>query len=111
MPTASSAASPTPKAGPPSVVRDDFGGALGGVRTFWVDYPVVKFSQTSPGPGVCAEMGHSDANRVVAFRKRCTEAIKITRPVLQSLDKSVKDGWITAADAAKLAELERGKGQ
>ncbi len=98
----------TPKA---SVVRDDFGGALGGVRTFWVDYPIVKFSQTSPGPGVCAEMGHSDAIAWSRLETLYGSYKNYSAKVLQSLDKSVKDGWITAADAAKLKAELNAQGQ
>jgi hypothetical protein len=89
----------TPKA---AVAQDQFGGALGGIRTFWVDYPVVKFSQNSTGPGVCAEMGHSDALAWSRLEALYGNYQNYAAKVLQSLDKSVKDGWITPTDAEKI---------
>lgn len=94
----------TPKA---AVAQDQFGGALGGVRTFWVDYPVVDYAQNSGGPGACAELGHSTD---LAWRRLETlygSYHDYVRKVLESVDKSVKDGWITPRDAAKIrAEIQ-----
>jgi hypothetical protein len=89
----------TPKA---SVAQDLFGGAMGGVRTFWVDLPVVNFSQSSPGPGNCPELGNAHD---VAWRRlelMYGSYDDYARKVRDSVDKSVKDGWITAGDAAMI---------
>jgi len=94
----------TPKA---AVAQDQFGGALGGVRTFYVDYPVVNYSQNSTGPGACAELG---AAHDLAWRR--LESLygsyhDWARKALESVDKSVKDGWITPRDAAMIrAEVQ-----
>lgn len=89
----------TPKA---SVAMDQYGNALGGIRTFWVDDPVVMFTQSSAGPGFCPELGHSDP---LSWQK--LEAIhgdykSYVAKATASLDKSVKEGWITQADANKM---------
>jgi hypothetical protein len=94
----------TPRA---TVVQDQFGGALGGVRSFWVDVPVVNYSQNSIGPGACAELGHADALAWRRLEAQYGSYSDYARKVRESLDKSVKDGWITPGDAAKMrAELQ-----
>jgi len=89
----------TPRA---SVVTDQYGNAVGGIRTFWVDDPTVKFTQNSTGPGPCVELGHS-----VPLSWQKLEAIHgdyktYVGKASASLDKSVKEGWITKADADKM---------
>jgi hypothetical protein len=85
-----------------TVMMDQYGNALGGIRTFWVDDPVAQFTQNSTGPGPCAELGHS-----VPLSWQKLEAIhgdykSYVAKASASLDKSVKDGWITKADADKM---------
>jgi hypothetical protein len=89
----------TPRA---SVVMDQYGGALGGIRTFWADYPVVTFTQNSVGPGFCPELGHSvplEWSRLEALHGSYKSYLS---KVLSSLDRSVKEGWILEADANKI---------
>lgn len=93
----------TPKA---SVVMDQYGHALGGIRTFWVDDPTVMFTQNSVGPGFCPELGHSvplDWARLEAIHGDYKSYLS---KASASLDKSVKEGWILPEDASRIkAEL------
>src|SRR5262249_21551648 len=41
-----------------SIVLDQHGHGMGGVRTPYIDVPSASFSTNSPGPGTCREMGH-----------------------------------------------------
>src|SRR5204862_4722460 len=57
----------TPEA---SIVTDDLGHAIGGVRTPFVEVPTASYATNSPGPGTCREMGHPfafDASRLIAL--------------------------------------------
>jgi hypothetical protein len=96
----------TPKA---SVAMDQYGSALGGIRTFWVDDPTVMFSQSSPGPGNCPELGHAtplDWQKLEAIHGDFKTYLGKANA---SIDKSVKEGWMTQADANKMkAELAAG---
>jgi hypothetical protein len=83
-------------------VVDQYGNAVGGIRSFWVDDPVATFTQNSTGPGPCVELVHS-----VPLSWQKLEAIHgnykaYVSKASASLDKSVKDGWITQADADKM---------
>jgi hypothetical protein len=89
----------TPK---PSVAMDQFGHALGGIRTFWVDYPTVTFTQNSAGPGFCPELGHSVPLEWSRLEALHGDYKSYTSKVLPSLEKSVREGWITQADANKI---------
>jgi hypothetical protein len=90
--------------GHPSVVLDAHGNGVGGVRTFFVDVPAATYVMSSPGPGVCAEMGHT-----VAFDWARLEALygnykNYANKVVQSVDRSVKERWFTDYDARKIKE-------
>ena len=43
-----------------TVVFDELGNARGGLRTTYVDVPVAKYVASSPGPGNCPEIGHTE---------------------------------------------------
>jgi len=91
----------------PSVVLDQHGNGVGGVRTFFVDFPVATYIMSSPGPGVCAEMG-----RTVPFDWARLDTLygsykNYASKVSQSIDRSVKERWFTDYDARKIkAELK-----
>jgi len=96
----------TPKA---SVAMDQFGNAMGGIRTFWVDVPAVNFTQNSPGPGNCPELGHSAPLGWQKLEAMYGDYKTYVAKATASLDKSVKEGWITQADANRIkAELAAG---
>ena len=91
----------------PSVVLDAHGNGVGGVRTFFVDLPAATYFMSSPGPGVCREMG-----RTVPFDWARLEALygnykNYANKVSQSVERSVKERWLTDYDARKIkAELK-----
>jgi Alpha/beta hydrolase domain len=44
---------------PRTIVRDDFGNALGGLRTPFVDVPITTYFPTDTGPGFCILFGYN----------------------------------------------------
>ena len=93
----------------PTVAMDQFGNALGGVRTFWVDVPAVNFAQSSTGPGNCPELGHSNALAWQKLEAMYGDYKSYIAKASASIDKSVKDGWLTQADATRIkAEMAAG---
>lgn len=85
-----------------AVVLDQAGNGVGGVRSPWVDVPAATYFTTSPGPGTCAELGHT-----VAFDKARMDALygsekNYRTKFNQSVDQLVKAGWFTEADGKKI---------
>jgi hypothetical protein len=91
----------TPQA---SVVTDKLGHGLGGVRTPQIDVPDAAYFTSSPGPGTCREMGHKipfDAARIMELygnRKSYTSRF------VETVDRLVKERWLTEGDAKRLKQ-------
>jgi hypothetical protein len=89
-----------------SLVMDEFGNALGGVRSPFVDVPVATYTTSSPGPGTCGELGRVvrfDAARIQSLHG---DAKSYASKVSQSVDRMVNDRFLTESDGRKLkAEL------
>ncbi len=91
----------------PSVVLDQHGNGLGGVRSFYVDLPVATYYMSSPGPGVCREMGHTAAFDWGKLDSTYGSYKNYSNKVMQSVDRSLKERWLTDYDARKVkAELK-----
>ncbi len=91
----------------PSVVLDAHGNGVGGVRTFFVDLPAATYNMSSPGPGVCAEMGHTVAFDWAQLESLYGNYKNYANKVTQSVDRSVKERWFTDSDGRKIkAELK-----
>jgi hypothetical protein len=90
----------------PSVMVDQYGNGLGGVRTFWVDVPAATYFMSSAGPGVCAEFGRTGAFSWPRLEALYGSYKNYAAKAAQSVDRSVKERWFTEADAKKIkAEL------
>jgi hypothetical protein len=87
-----------------AVALDQFGNGLGGVRSPYVDVPVAAYTTTSPGPSTCRELGHKipfDAARMsVLYSSDKVYADKVA----QSVDRLVKERWLSEADGRRIKE-------
>lgn len=86
---------------PTVVVTDEFGHAMGGVRTPYVEAPMASYATNSQGPGACAEMGS-----VRPFDAAKLASIYGTRNKYEArLDSAIarlkKERWLTDADARR----------
>jgi hypothetical protein len=85
-----------------AVALDAYGNGLGGVRSPYVDVPVATYTTTSPGPSTCRELGHKipfDAARIsMLYSSEKVYAEKVS----QSVDRLVKERWLTEADGRKI---------
>lgn len=91
----------------PSVVLDQYGNGVGGIRTFYVDIPVATYFMSSPGPGVCAEFGHTAAFDWGRLDSLYGSYKSYASKVSQSVERSLKERWLTEADARRIkAELK-----
>jgi hypothetical protein len=87
---------------PPTLVMDEFGYAVGGVRSPWVDVPAAIYTTTSPGPGTCAELGH-----VIPFAADRIKALyatpqAYTKKMSLEVDDLVRAHWFTESDGKKM---------
>jgi alpha/beta hydrolase family protein len=91
----------TPQA---AVKTDDHGNGIGGVRSVYMDVPTATVIPNSPGPGNCREMGHKndfDAARIqTMYGGQKNYAAKVSA----SVDKLVKERWLTEADGKKIKQ-------
>jgi hypothetical protein len=87
-----------------TVVADEHGNARGGVRTPYLEVPVAKYVTSSPGPGNCPEIGHTerfDANKLKAlYGSFDAYATKVR----SSIARLSADGWLTKPDAQRLTK-------
>ena len=89
---------------PATVVTDNLGHAMGGVRSTYVDVPAAKLATNSPGPGVCREMGRETPFDKVQFTSEYPSSSTYTEKVAQVADRLVKARWLTESDAKKIKQ-------
>ena len=88
------------------IALDPFGNGQGGVRSPYVDVPTASYFTTTPGPGTCRELGYE-----VRFDWARLDSVyggykNYASKVEQSVDRMVKDRFLTEADAKRMkAEL------
>ena len=90
------------ESGRATVALDEYGNALGGVRTPYVDVPVATYFVSSPGPGVCGEMGHKVLLEPSRLTQLYPDAKAYRRKVEQDTERLVRDGWLTKSDGRKI---------
>ena len=84
------------------VVRDQFGNAMGGVRTPYVDVPIATYHTTSKGETFCPELGRTEpfdwARLTSLYRNPQNYAAKVA----ESVDRLVRERWLTEPDGRKI---------
>ena len=85
-----------------TVLLDDYGNAKGGVRTPYVEVPVASYFVTSPGPGTCAELGHSSTLEPSRLTGLYSDDKAYASKIAQASDRLAKEGWLTESDARKV---------
>lgn len=91
----------TPQA---SVVTDKMGHGLGGVRTPQIDVPDATYFTSSPGPGTCREMGHKIPFDAAKITELYGTRKSYTSRFVETVDRLVKEGWLTEGDAKRLKQ-------
>ena len=82
--------------------KSDVVAVSGGVRNPYVDVPAATYTTTTAGPGTCRELG-----RTIPYDWAQLEALygsqkNYAAKVAESVDKMVKEHWITTSDARKI---------
>src|SRR3954463_3574454 len=95
-----------PASGTPAyvVVPDETGNARGGLRTPYVEVPVAKYVTSSPGPGNCPEIGHTERFDAARLQMLYGNFDGYAAKVRASVAKLSADGWLTKADARRMTK-------
>jgi alpha/beta hydrolase family protein len=90
----------------PALALDEFGNAIGGVRSPYLDVPIATYFASTPGPGTCGNLGRKDAFGWDRLEKVYGSHAKYAATFNQAVDKLVQERWLTESDAKKMkAEL------
>jgi alpha/beta hydrolase family protein len=84
------------------VVRDQVGNAVGGVRTPYVDVPVATYHTASKGETFCPELGRTEPLDWVRLNSLHGTPQNYATKVAQSVDRLVKERWLTESDGRKI---------
>jgi hypothetical protein len=87
-----------------TVVTDDLGNGRGGLRTPYLEVPVAKYVTSSPGPGNCPEIGHTERFDQARLQMMYGSFDGYASKVRASIAKLSADGWLTKADAQRLTK-------
>jgi Alpha/beta hydrolase domain len=89
----------TPQA---AIVTDEFGNAVGGVRTPYLDVPTATYYATTPGPGTCGNLAHVNTFTWERLESVYGGYAKYATKFNQAVDALGRDRWLTASDARKI---------
>jgi hypothetical protein len=84
------------------LVLDEFGIGKGGIRSPYSDVPTAKYLTASGGPGNCREFGSTHPLPWSQLEKMYGSHGGYVQKVNASVDKMLKEHWITEADAQRM---------
>jgi len=87
-----------------SIVTDQFGHGMGGMRTPFIEVPLASYATNSPGPGNCREMGRKSAFEASRLESLYGNEKSYAAKVAQSVDRLVKEHWLTDAAARRIKQ-------
>jgi hypothetical protein len=89
----------TPKA---RLVLDEFGNAVGGVRSPYLDVPTATYFASTGGPGLCGNLGHKTAFDWARLEALYGSSRAYAAKVADSVDRLVAERWLTEADGRRI---------
>jgi hypothetical protein len=89
----------TPQA---ALATDQFGNAIGGVRSPYLDVPAATYYASTPGPGTCGNLGRKEAFSWARLETIYGAHSKYASKFGEAVDRLVKERWLTESDARKL---------
>ncbi len=84
---------------------DEVGNAVGGVRSPFVDVPVARYEAHSPSGALCALAGRETPLAPDVLHTRYADLDEYLARFTESLDDSIDEGFLPAADRAALIDL------
>jgi alpha/beta hydrolase family protein len=89
----------TPQA---AVMTDEFGNAIGGVRSPYLNVPTARYYATTPGPGTCGNLGHKDAFTWERLETVYGSYAKYAAKFNQAVDALVRERWLIESDGRRI---------
>ena len=89
----------TPQA---AIATDEFGNAIGGVRSPYLDVPTATYYASTPGPGTCGNLGHKEAFTWERLETLYGASAKYASRFTQAVDALVRARWLTESDGRKI---------
>ena len=84
------------------VVLDQFGNAVGGVRTPYLDVPVATYYTSTKGPGLCGNLAHMEAFDWARLNMLHGSPGNYSAKISESVDRLVREQWLTESDGRKI---------
>jgi hypothetical protein len=84
------------------IALDQYGNAVGGVRTPYVDVPIATYYTTSKGETFCPELAHTVPFDWARLNSLYGTPQNYTAKVGQSVDRLVRERWLTESDGKKI---------
>jgi len=86
------------------VVLDEHGNAVGGVRTPHLDVPAATYYTNTRGPGLCGNLAHKEDFDWARLNRLYGSPQSYAAKVAASVDRLVKDRWLTESDGRKIKQ-------
>ncbi len=83
-------------------VTDQYGNAVGGVRSPYVDVPAATYFPNSPGQAICRNIGHKISFDWTRLETLYGSSKNYGAKVGESVDRLARDRWVTEPDARKM---------
>jgi hypothetical protein len=84
------------------VVLDQAGNAVGGVRTPYVDVPVATYHTSTPGEGLCRNLGRREAFGWARLNTLYGSPQGYAARVSESVDRLVRERWLLESDGRRI---------
>ncbi len=91
-----------------SLELDKFGNAKGGVRTPYVDVPLVRYGAYMDGPGICELWGYQVRLSPETLKKLYPDRASYVSKVTAATRRILMEHWITKRDAGKIVKEAEG---
>ena len=84
------------------IALDEFGNAVGGVRSPYLDVPIATYYTSSKGETFCPELGHTVPFDWARLNSLYGTPQNYAAKVAQSVDRLVRERWLTESDGRKI---------
>ena len=84
------------------VALDQYGNAIGGVRTPYLEVPIATYYTTSKGETFCPELAHTVPFDWARLNMLYGMPQNYASKVAQSVDRMVRERWLTESDGKKI---------
>lgn len=84
------------------IALDQFGNAVGGVRTPYLDVPTATYHTTSKGETFCPELAHTVPFDWARLNSLYGTPQNYRAKLTQSVDKLVRERWLTESDGRRI---------